>query len=87
MSGYHVADIPRGRFGEVSKIEEEFLEFKDALQQKCSIMALVELSDLIGAIEGWLDRYHPEIDMSDLLSMSAITKRAFVMRHRVSRDA
>lgn len=80
--GYHVSLITEGAFGEVSKIEEELAEFKDALAQNCSVMALLELSDLLGAIEGWLDRYHPSIELSDLLSMTAITKRAFQSGHR-----
>lgn len=29
---YHLTEIPRGVFGEFSKIEEEFLETKDALE-------------------------------------------------------
>lgn len=80
--GYHVASIPRGVLGEVSKIEEELAEFKDALAQRCSVMALLELTDLIGAIDGWLERYHPSIELGDLLSMTAITKRAFKSGHR-----
>jgi hypothetical protein len=75
--GYHVSVIPQGTFGEVSKIEEELAEFKDALAQRCSVMALLELADLIGAIEGWLERYHPSVELGDLLAMTAITKRAF----------
>lgn len=82
--GYHARSIPRGEYGEVSKIEEELAEFKDALAQKCSVMALVELSDLLGAIEGWLDRYHPSIELEDLRTMAAITKRAFTTGHRKS---
>lgn len=81
--GYHVAKIPQGVFGEVSKIEEELAEFKDALDQHCTVMALLELADLIGAIEGWLVQYHPSIELEDLLAMSAITKRAFIGRHRI----
>lgn len=80
--GYHVAAITPGKFGEVSKIEEELAEFKDALMQGCSVMALLELADLIGAIEGWLDRHHPSIELGDLLTMRAITKRAFRSGHR-----
>ena len=85
--GYHLVEPPRGVFGEVSKIEEELAEFKDALTQRCSLMALLELADLIGAIEGWLDRYHPSIALSDLLAMASITKRAFRAGHRVPKEA
>lgn len=50
---YHITDIPRGKFGEISKIIEELREWHDALDQDVSIMALVELSDVIGAINGF----------------------------------
>jgi hypothetical protein len=49
MPGYHLKIIPKGKLGEFSKIEEEFLEFLEALEQDSFVMALVELSDLIGA--------------------------------------
>jgi hypothetical protein len=81
-AGYHLKDIPKGIFGEVSKIEEEFLEFKDALKQGNDIMALIELSDQIGAIRGWLERNHPSITLDKLISMNDATTRAFVNGHR-----
>jgi hypothetical protein len=31
--GYHLSPIPKGILGEFSKIEEEFLEAKDAIKQ------------------------------------------------------
>ena len=40
-------------------------------------MQLVELSDIYGAIESYLQLHHPGITMSDLENMSNITKRAF----------
>lgn len=83
--GYHVAKIARGTLGEVSKIEEEFAEFKDALAQRCTVMALVELSDMLGAVEAWLNKFHPTVEMGDLMTMSAITKRAFESGHRKPR--
>lgn len=49
MAGYHIKFINKGVLGFFSKIEEEFNEFKDAHEQKSTIMELVELSDLIGA--------------------------------------
>lgn len=54
MPGYHLTHIPKGEMGKFSKIEEEFLEFIDANEQKSNIMALVELSDLIGSIKYYL---------------------------------
>lgn len=86
MPGYHLRDIPRGQFGELSKIEEEIVEIKDSIEQGCKIMELVELSDLYGAIEGYLAKHHPNVTMEDLKSMAAITGRAFRNGGRVSRD-
>lgn len=78
MAGYHVADIPRGKFGEVSKIGEEFLELKDAVNQNNRIMALLELSDLIGAIEGFVEaEFGNTVSFDDLLKMKEATHRAF----------
>lgn len=75
--GYHLTDIPKGVIGESSKIMEELLELQDAEKQECKIMALVELSDLIGAVKHYLERHHPGIDLYDLETMALITKRAF----------
>jgi hypothetical protein len=50
MAGYHINKIPKGTIGEFSKVVEEFLEFEDSMEQSSSVMALVELSDLVGAV-------------------------------------
>lgn len=75
--GYHVHEIPRGVLGESSKILEEVLELQDAESQNASIMALVELSDMIGAVEHYLKAHHPSVTLEDLIIMSRITQRAF----------
>jgi hypothetical protein len=80
--GYHLKPIPKGVVGEVSKIEEEFLEFKDALKQGNDVMALIELSDQLGAIRCWLERNHPSITVEKLITMNDATTRAFVNGHR-----
>ena len=54
MAGYHLKEIPRGEIGHFSKVNEEFLEFCDALEQKSHIMALIELADLVGSIKLYL---------------------------------
>lgn len=77
MAGYHKMEIPRGVFGEFSKIQEEVLEIQDSIAQNCKIMELIELSDLYGAISGYLKKHHPEITMDDLAKMAEITGRAF----------
>jgi len=80
--GYHLTDIKKGVLGESSKILEEALELIDAEQQACKIMSLVELSDLIGAIEKYLEKYFPDISIDDLKKMSSITRRAFELGER-----
>ena len=80
--GYHLRPIPKGTFGEADKIAEEVEEFREALEQGSPVMALVELSDLIGAVEGWLAKYHPSITLDDLRTMSTATQRAFRNGHR-----
>lgn len=85
-TGYHLADIKRGVFGEDSKIFEEIDEFADALDQGVALMALIELSDLIGAIKGWLAKYHPSITLADLDKMAEVTKRVFESGHRESKQ-
>lgn len=73
--GYHNKEIPRGKFGEFSKIREEFIEAEDAFEQGNKVMLLVELSDLIGAIEGYCSNHN--ITLNDLLKMKDATKKAF----------
>lgn len=80
--GYHIASIAKGELGEISKIEEEFSEFIDATRQDVTIMQLVELSDLFGAIEAWLIKYHPAITIDQVLRMKSVTQRAFKNGHR-----
>ncbi len=75
--GYHLSEIPKGVLGESSKLLEEVLELQDAEAQHASIMALVELSDLVGSIQLYLERHHPSSSMDDLLIMAQITRRAF----------
>jgi hypothetical protein len=80
--GYHKAFIQKGTLGEASKIKEEIEEFFDALDQGVHIMALVELSDLIGSISAYLEKHHPQLTIKDLIAMSDVTKRAFLNGHR-----
>lgn len=75
--GYHIKAIPKGVLGEASKIVEEAQELQDAVDQNVQIMALVELSDLVGAISAYLAKHHPSTTWSDLFAMSQVTARAF----------
>jgi hypothetical protein len=77
--GYHIKDIPKGDLGELSKIQEELLEAMDAEEQGNRIMTLLELSDLIGAVEAYLkNHYDDSFTLTDLLIMKEATNRAFL---------
>jgi phosphoribosyl-ATP pyrophosphohydrolase len=80
--GYHIKKIKRGTIGESDKILEEILELIDAEKQNCRVMVIIELSDIIGAISAYIDRYGLRISLKDLEIMSEITKRAFKNGHR-----
>lgn len=73
MAGYHLYDIPKGTLGEYSKVIEEFMEFSDSIEQDCSIMAVLELSDLIGSLKHYFYSQQKEVvwthTISDLLSI------------------
>lgn len=73
--GYHLKKIPKGILGEFCKIEEEFLELKDAKEQGDKILMLCELSDLQGAIEEYLKKFN--MTLYDLKLFSDKTKSAF----------
>jgi len=82
--GYHTRKISRGTFGEPSKIREEFEEFEDAHFQGNTVMKLVELCDLIGAIEAYAVKKH-NITLEELIIMKNATKSAFEEGERESR--
>lgn len=82
--GYHTIEIPRGTYGEISKIVEETTELVDAESQNNKIMVLIELSDIIGAIDGYLEnKYDGSVSLEDLIEMSKATKRAFESGERI----
>jgi len=75
--GYHKKQIPRGVYGEFSKIREEFLELEDALEQNNKVMALCEMADLIGAIKGYLTKHVAGVMIADILNMAYANMAAF----------
>lgn len=79
---YHLTEIAKGVLGELSKIQEELDEVKDAEKQQNKIMIGCELSDLYGAIEAYASKF--DLTMEDLKIMSEATKRAFKTGRRVS---
>jgi hypothetical protein len=80
--GYHLTPIQKGTLGELSKIREELDEAFDAEKQDNPVMCLLELSDLLGAVECYLEAKHPSVTLNDLLTMSEATQRAFKKGHR-----
>lgn len=78
--GYHLRPIQKGVLGDISKIREELEELEDAAEQGVTIMMMVELSDMYGAIEAYAEKLG--INMNDVAQMSAVTKRAFVNGRR-----
>ena len=82
MAGYHMREIKKGTLGELSKIREELEEAEDAEEQGVDLMVLVELADMVGAIEAYLEKKCPHIDLDCLVSMAAVTRRAFESGHR-----
>jgi hypothetical protein len=73
--GYANIPIKKQKIGTINKIEEECREYIDALKQNNPIMSLVELSDLLGAINEYSNKFN--LSLYDLLEMSMVTKRAF----------
>jgi hypothetical protein len=73
--GYHKEQIEKGVIGEFSKIREEYEELRDAVNQDNTILSLCELSDLIGAIECYIEQWNLKIE--DLKKFSNKTKEAF----------
>lgn len=86
MAGYHIRNIQRHPYGSFGKIKEELEEAEDAIEQNCKIMELVELSDMIAAVEGYLEKHHPGVTIDDLRTMAAITHRAFLNGGRSERN-
>jgi hypothetical protein len=82
--GYHKYKINKGTLGLPSKIREEYEEFVDAVQQENHIMAIIELSDMLGAMEAYIKRYKMNLD--DLIIMKNATKSAFEDGSRKSND-
>lgn len=75
--GYHTSKIKKGELGRASKIQEELDELLDAELQSCKILALCELSDLVGAVQAYLEHNYPNITLDDLIQMSNLTRKAF----------
>ena len=71
---WHKRKITKGTYGEFSKVEEEVEEAKDALEQNNNLMYLIELSDILGAIEGIVEKHG--LTISDLKTFSNKVKES-----------
>ena len=78
--GYHLREIAKGEIGEASKIVEEMNEFLDGVEQQNKILQMIELSDLIGAIELYAESKLGST-LKDIIEFKDITKRAFESGH------
>lgn len=83
MSGYHLGKIEKGHLGLSSKIREELDELQVAERQNCVVMAMLEASDIYGALRWWAKRHN--LTMRDLEIMSDITEHAFISGKRKSK--
>ena len=81
--GYHTKKIKKGRYGEFSKVQEEWDELMDARLQDGKILELCELADLYGAISGYVEAKY-NLTMDDIAKMSKMTSEAFEEGSRVS---
>jgi hypothetical protein len=74
--GYHRSKIPKGTYGEFSKVEEELAELRDAQEQGCRILELVEITDLYGALAGYVEAKYG-MTMDDVKQMAELTRSSF----------
>lgn len=71
---WHNRKIKKGSYGELSKIEEELDEAREALEQGNKLMFLIELSDVIGAVEGVIQKHG--LSLNDLIKFSNKVKES-----------
>lgn len=71
---WHNRKIKKGIYGEFSKIEEELDEAREALEQENKLMFLIELSDILGALEGVIEKNG--LSLSDLIKFSNKVKES-----------
>lgn len=82
---YHKRQIKKGTYGEISKVTEEYEELLDAVEQDNKVMMLVEVSDLLGAIQEFINvQFKGTLTLTDILKMTEATKKAFESGHRKS---
>ncbi len=70
MSDWHIRKIPKGTYGELSKIKEELEEAYDSEERGQVLMLLFELSDIVGAAGGVAAKHGMSLD--DLVTFSKL---------------
>lgn len=80
--GYHKRKIEKGTIGDFSKVQEEFVELLDAIEQEDKVLQICELTDLIGAIELFSTNTF-NLTLEDLKKFSDKTKEAFINKERI----
>lgn len=76
MSKWHVREIKKGIYGDLSKIQEELDEAVDSEEQDQKLMLLFELSDIIGAVGGVAEKLGFSLD--ELVKFSKLRKKVFL---------
>lgn len=71
---WHKKEIKKGIYGELSKVEEELAEAKDALEQNNTLMYLIELSDIVGAVEGIIEKHG--LSLEEIITFSDKVKES-----------
>lgn len=74
--GYHKRDIPKGVYGSFSKVAEEWEELLDAQDQDAKVLELVEITDLYGALAGYVEAKFG-MTMEDIRLMAEMTRSSF----------
>jgi hypothetical protein len=81
---YHKLNIHKHAVGSPYKIQEEFLEYIDAIATGNKVMAVQELSDLYGCLENEINKFG--MSVGDLKVMSDLTKQVFTNGTRYNED-
>lgn len=72
MISFHKDLIDKGIYGELSKITEELQEAYDAQTQGHKLMLLLELADIVGAVEGVLCKSYKDFSLEDLIKFQRL---------------
>lgn len=81
---YHKLKIHKHAIGSPYKLQEEFLEYIDAIATGNKVMAIQELSDLFGCLENEASKFG--ITIAELKIMSDVTKDVFTSGTRTNED-